>query len=369
MSWGMAVFLRLVAFGAFLYFTECEAEGIYEYLIADQKGAFNYVVKAGVGFAIAGALLPMYAGHALKQRQWLMAIACWLATPLVVSLVLFAAINRVGGAADEQQLQRDRDTRAGTLAAKDEEEKTKAWEDAREAATRECSSGPVNQQRGPKCLEAERKRDAARVALDASRTALREAPQVHPDAGARRVAAMLPITEAQVRLYQPLAVPTVMAILASLFATIAMTLKTPPMPRPWKHWRVESLGWRILDWRPAIDVTPNPPQPTGPAALIGTRRIGRMYTKPQAQPVDIELDPKPVVAFMKRRLPAARGAEADWGDIYAGFLEDWERQDLKGEPLTAAEFGQVLSYICERAHIRIERRGKRVVCVDRKLVA
>jgi hypothetical protein len=57
-----------------------------------------------------------------------------------------------------------------------------------------------------------------------------------PDSGARRAVAFFPfLTEAQVRLYQPMLIPVGISILASVFLTIAMLLHTPPMPRPWQR--------------------------------------------------------------------------------------------------------------------------------------
>jgi hypothetical protein len=90
---------------------------------------------------------------------------------------------------------------------------------------------------------------------------------------------------------------------------------------------------------------------------------------PGPDPRCTEIDPKPVVAFLKRKLPAVRGAASDLADIYYGFLQDWHTQGLNGDLLTAAQFGLAISYICKKAGIRIERRGKRVVCVDREWVA
>jgi hypothetical protein len=129
-----------------------------------------------------------------------------------------------------------RTTRTGTLTAKTEAAATKTWEDARDAAKTECTSGPVKQQRGPKCLEAEGKRDTAWTAVLAARKELAKTPETKPDSGARRVVAFLPfLTKAQVRLYQPMLIPIGISILASVFLTIAMLLHTPPMPRPWQR--------------------------------------------------------------------------------------------------------------------------------------
>ena len=67
---------------------------------------------------------------------------------------------------------------------------------------------------------------------------MRKTPETTPDPGASRFAALVPwITEAQVRLYQPMLIPLGMTLLMMLFANIAVTLKTPAMPQPWRNWR------------------------------------------------------------------------------------------------------------------------------------
>jgi hypothetical protein len=258
-------------------------------------------------------------------------MACWLVTPLVISLVLYAAIQRVGGTADQAQLQRDRATRAGTLAAKTEAAATKAWEDARDAANTECTSGPINKRRGEKCILAEDKRDAAWNVLTAAREALRKAPEVHADSGARRVAAVLPMTEAQVRLYQPMVIPVVTALLAALCATLAMTLKTPPMPRPWQSWP------RLA---PATPLPANvtriapPPKPR----LVSERR-----------PVGSAND------YVVARIEVAKGNQIEFGEMYTDY-EDWCRTKAL-DALTPEQFAEDMNHICEAANIRIRRKG------------
>ena len=84
---------------------------------------------------------------------------------------------------------------------------------------------------------------------------------------------------------------------------------------------------------------------------------------------EAEIDPNPVVLFLKRKLAIAKGANADLAEIYERFLLDWHAQGHESEPLTAAQFGLVINYICRQARIRMERRGKSVVFVDRQLIA
>ena len=54
MSWWIEIGWRMAALALGVYLTWCEVSGTYEYLIEDQ-GAFNYMVKAGVGITIGSA--------------------------------------------------------------------------------------------------------------------------------------------------------------------------------------------------------------------------------------------------------------------------------------------------------------------------
>jgi hypothetical protein len=90
------------------------------------------------------------------------------------------------------------------------------WQQASAAAVDECKSG-----RGSKCLDAETKRDRGWLILQNSRDDLIKAPTVHPDSGAKRAAALLPITKDQVRLYQPMLIPVGIAANAAPMAIVA----------------------------------------------------------------------------------------------------------------------------------------------------
>jgi len=38
-------------------------------------------------------------------------------------------------------------------------------------------------------------------------------------------------------------------------------------------------------------------------------------------PDEDAIDPKPVITFLVEHMHVARGAQADWGDLYGGFRE------------------------------------------------
>jgi hypothetical protein len=77
-----------------------------------------------------------------------------------------------------------------------------------------------------------------------------------------------------------------------------------------------------------------------------------------------EIDPKPVIAFLAKHMPADRGSRADWGEIYSGFRE-WQVK-LGQEAWAATQFGAVLRHVCEVANIDVRRQGDRVYCLDRR---
>jgi hypothetical protein len=341
MGWGLAILLRLIALMAGCFFIWCEAEGTYEFLLAQQQHA-DFVVRAGTGFAVALGLLPMYAGRAVNGRQWGIATACWLAVPVVMAVVYYAAIQRTGGAADQAEVERLRMTRAGTLAAKTEAEASKSWEDARDAARAECASGPVNQQRGHKCLEAEAKRDAAWAGVLAARDELRKAPETKPDSGARRVVAFLPfLNEAQVRLYQPMLIPVGISILASVFLTIATLLPTPPMPQLWQRRAAET---RIEP--DVIDVRPEP--------------VSAPATKPRLVH-DRALAARVVSELTHMLEPSAASDEIEIEDLFNAHAARYRA-------VTPEQFIDYAHEFCKAAKLRTRRLGDQVFIRGVKLV-
>jgi hypothetical protein len=401
MSWGTSVILRLVALMLGLFFVWCEARGTYEFLLKDQDNQVNYIVQAGTGFAVAFSLLPMFASQLFERSQYPKFIACWLAMPIVVGVVFYAAIQRTGGAADQAQINREIADNNGTLASKNESDANDAWKEARAAAVDECNSG-----RGKKCLDAEAKRDKAWERLQKARGELKNASDKHPDPGASRVVALLParfsITEDQVRLYQPMLIPLGMSVLAALFLNIGMSMKTPPMPRPWRNWQ----GWQ--NWRkaepstpqmgtpgadtlpaipdnapitaPVIDITPKTePAPLPESKRLPARqrqRLAVIKQEPKPEPVEESqqaadqdvIDPNPVIKFLVERVPKAEGEDADWADILRELPGWWVEQGIDGEPPTPAQLGAVLRFVSEKAGMRTRRRDGKVFFADRKVI-
>jgi hypothetical protein len=79
--------------------------------------------------------------------------------------------------------------------------------------------------RKAKCLGLEARADASRRRLETARTELANAGVVPSDPQARRLAAILPITEEAIQLYQPIILPVTISVLGLLL--IAVGAHTP----------------------------------------------------------------------------------------------------------------------------------------------
>jgi len=112
-----------------------------------------------------------------------------------LSLVFSAAVERTGGARDAAN--NDRQVIAQRIALKREAVKdAKAVANSdEEAAKADCASG-----RKAKCLGLEARADLSRQRLEAARTELAQAGVVPTDPQARRIAAVLPVSEVAVAL-------------------------------------------------------------------------------------------------------------------------------------------------------------------------
>lgn len=341
--------LRAFAFAAGLFFVGCEAFGTFEFLTADQGGKFNYIVAAGTGVAIVTGILPVYAGIAWKQRLHVLALVAWLAVPLALTVVYYAAIQRTGGAADKAEVERLRTTRVGTLAARTEKDATEAWEVAKEAARVECTTGPARQQRGPKCLEAETKRDAAWTAVLRARDTLKTTPETQPDSGARRVVAMVPwVTEAQVQLYQPMVIPVVMSVLASLFMSFATMLRVSPK---------------------AIVVAAPAPEPAPVSHPVQVDVIEPPRALPQPAPqrlLQVHDEAAAVIKEMADILtPAGATCQLEIEDFYNGH-STWRRAAGLA-PVSPQLFVDCAGDFCKAAGVKTRTRGNKVFLVGVQL--
>lgn len=185
--------------------TAIEVYGAVSYLVSQAQP--NYLVAGGAVVTIAAAGLPILAGRCWRGGRWLLAGLLWLAMVPALSVILCAAVERTGGAKDAGD--RDRQATAQRIGlAREAVANAKAVADADESAAKaECASG-----RKQKCLGLEARADKSRERLETARTKLAQAGVVPKDPMASRLAAVLPVSEAAIALYQPLVLPLAISI-------------------------------------------------------------------------------------------------------------------------------------------------------------
>jgi hypothetical protein len=271
----------------------------------------------------------------------------------------------------------------------------------------EC--GPINETRGSRCREREAderaKQDALTTALEnkaatdraaqleASAAALRkrlaDAPPTPPEnLLGRTLGRLLPVSAAMAATLQQAYVSAIVELLIAAVLALPELLRHPPAQRRLNATRKAAIGVAsgVLDEiapsatlsAPLLRQTETLPALSATAEVVGSRRgkarrdtrrdtSGRqLEVVPAASNIaPDEIDPKPVVDFLAKHMPPARGDRADWADLYGDFLP-WDAE-RGGKPLSASQFGAVLRHICEQADIRVERHGDRVYCLDRRL--
>jgi hypothetical protein len=132
-----------------------------------------------------------------------------------LSVIVCAAVERTGGANDAAERGRQAVAQRLELARAAEKE-AKAVADSDElAAKAECASG-----RKAKCLGLEARADNSRQRLEAARGDVAQAGVVPKDPMASRIAAVLPIPEEAVRIYQPLILPLAISGLGLLLIAV-----------------------------------------------------------------------------------------------------------------------------------------------------
>ena len=220
--WGLAA----IAGGAVL--TGIEVTGAVGYLVSQNQP--SYLVAGGaVVTCCAAALLPL-AVRCWRRGRYLLAILLRVALVPALSVIFCAAVERTGGAKDEADRGRQALALKAELAGKSEVE-AKAAADAAEAkAVAECSrsKNPKADPNGPRCKPAESRADEKAKALKSARGELAQAGVVPKDPLASRLAAVLPVTEEAVALYQPLVLPVTIAVLGLLMIEVGAHLLTPP---------------------------------------------------------------------------------------------------------------------------------------------
>lgn len=156
--------------------------------IAHAEGWESPLVLAGVLTTICAALTPPAAERCAKDGQPFKAACLWLFFLLAVAFSLTASIGRAGGHRDAQVADGEAVNTRAEIAKE-------AYAAAQKTVADECKK------RGPLCRKAE-------AALAVARAGLGVTPAARAaDPGAMRIASVLGVSEANVALYGPLALP------------------------------------------------------------------------------------------------------------------------------------------------------------------
>jgi hypothetical protein len=196
----------IVAITGGVMLTAIEVYGAVSYLASQEQP--HYLVAGGAIVTMVAAILPILAGRCWRDGRKLLAALLWAAMVPALSVIVSAAVERTGPANDSAE--RGRQVIAQKLdLARAAENDAKAVVDADEAkASAECSRAAKGvDPRGPQCKAAEARAEASRQRLQAARDAIAQAGVVPKDPMASRIAAVLPINEEAVRIYQPLVLP------------------------------------------------------------------------------------------------------------------------------------------------------------------
>src|SRR5262245_48609338 len=237
-KWGLAAIAGGIAL------TAIEVVGAVSYLVGQDSP--SYLVAGGAMVTVVSAILPILAARCWQNRRYLLALLLWAAMVPALSLVFSAAVERTGSARDGAN--RDRQVIAQRIElARAAEKDAKAVVDADEAkAAAECSRASKGADpRGPQCKAAEQRADNSRRRLEAARDAVAKAGVVPTDPQARRIAAILPVSEEAVALYQPLILPLSISALGLLLIAVGAHSPKPrkvSQKRKGKRKRRKALG-------------------------------------------------------------------------------------------------------------------------------
>ena len=230
----------LVAIGGGMAHTAIEVIGAVSYLVG--QASPSYLIAGGGLIIGVTAILPILAGRCWRDGRRVLALLLWAAMVPALSLIFTAAVERTGGARDEANRVRQVIAQRIEL-TKSAENDAKAIADADEAAAMaECASG-----RKAKCLGLEARADQSRQRLEAARDAVAKAGVIPTDPQARRLAAIQPVSEEAIALYQPIILPVAISVLGLLLITAGAHQPTPVKPqkrRKGKRRRKPRLGPR-----------------------------------------------------------------------------------------------------------------------------
>lgn len=332
-----ATVLGCLFLGLALLLAGCEVLGVYEFVSEHKSSA--YVAIGSCVIALVTPALPALADWFWRGRQGLYCAFTWVAFLICLAIVLTAAIQRTGSAADGAQQSRDAAQRAEAVAKKAEKDAEADYTAAQSAAIRECAT------RGKRCMDAEEKAATARAALASARAALVSAPAgEQADPLARRLAAVLTFaTEEQVRLMQPMLVPVALSILSALFFA----------------------GWSRLDFGALMQPVETPRKPARAQLDTKPRTWGVRAKAPPLPP--LPASPGSVAEYLADVLEADEGSRVEVPALISRYRQ-W-CQATNRIPVAAAAFVDNLNSVRKAVGLDIEADGEKVYCMGVRLAA
>lgn len=217
--------------------TGVELWGALTYLVG--QGQPSYLVAGGACVTILAASLPVLAERVWKDGRRVLSVLLYLMIIPALSVIVTAAIERTGSARDAltrshdqhaYRIQLAKDDLAAAQAAHDEaldlqqEYSAKAAEEGTRGGCKSICQG----------LQAQAKAygeaaQAAQVRVSQARQALAAIGPPTYDPMVSRLAAVLPLSEDQITLYQPLVLPLAISSLGILMIAVAAS---SPKARP-----------------------------------------------------------------------------------------------------------------------------------------
>lgn len=351
-------------------FAGCEVFGTYEYLYKDQ-GGITYVVVAGAAIAAAISLLPAWASFAWRGRPWL-SVSIWVIFVVALGSVVASALSRTGSATDIAQERREQIEKSegqAVRAVADAGRRLDMANDALDKANADVTENASKKGCASNCaallsaavVRAEREVEAARVAFDAAKRLEVTAPIGKTDSLSKRIAALLPISEDAVRLYQPLIVPTLTSALSAVLTALGI-------------WGL-GCWWQARPARKLPDAalaqTSVAASTMGPAPLATAEPV---VSGPKAIAAPVELAETPfgqssskLATFAGHKIIRAPGTELSMRDVLVAYQIDCARERVR--PLDARSFTRELAMLCQETGVRVRVEGRDAYLVGAALAA
>ncbi|WP_414461799.1 hypothetical protein [Hyphomicrobium sp. DY-1] len=366
----MRLILSITALIFGIIFAGCEVFGTFEYLHKDQ-GGITYVVVAGAAIAAAISLLPAWASFAWRGRP-LLSASIWVIFVVALASVVASALARTGSATDLAQERRERieNTDAQIAQAHTDAQARldaanialdKANDDVLENASKKGCASNCAALLSAAVIRAEKEVADARANLDKTKALGAEAPIGKTDSLAKRIAAILPVSEDSVRLYQPLMVPTLTSAMSAVLTALGI-------------WGLQCwwLGLPASTASKTKLATPPPtassPEPTPLAAEDAPRvMLPEIASLSELAVTPFDQSNSKLAPFAKHKIVRAPGAELSMRDVLAAYQMACARERVKA--LDARAFTRELAVLCHEAGVRVRVEGKDAYLVGAALAA